>query len=141
MAALAVYRTGLDAFPGCVALLTGMARAHEAVGQMDTSAKCYKDVLKEDAINVESIACIAMNHFYSDQPELSLRFYRRLLQMGISNAELLNNLGLYLIICSYSLNLFKIISYTFLLRSLLLLRAAVRHGAGLHGTRVGNCQR
>ena len=35
-----------------------------------------------------------MNHFYSDQPELSLRFYRRLLQMGINNAELLNNMGL-----------------------------------------------
>jgi hypothetical protein len=36
--------------------------------------------LQEDAINVEGIACIGMNHFYSDQPELSLRFYRRLLQ-------------------------------------------------------------
>ena len=35
-----------------------------------------------------------MEHFYADQPELSLRFYRRLLQMGVSNAELYNNLGL-----------------------------------------------
>ncbi len=71
---------------------------------------------------MEAIACIGMNHFYSDQPELSLRFYRRLLQvslkkpkegvrqtfvivlthslsllltqMGINNAELFNNLGL-----------------------------------------------
>ena len=43
---------------------------------------------------MEAIACIGMNHFYSDQPELSLRFYRRLLQMGINNAELYNNLGL-----------------------------------------------
>ena len=50
--------------------------------------------LQEDAINVEAIACIGMNHFYADQPELSLRFYRRLLQMGINNAELFNNLGL-----------------------------------------------
>ena len=49
---------------------------------------------QEDAINVEAIACIGMNHFYADQPELSLRFYRRLLQMGINNAELFNNLGL-----------------------------------------------
>ena len=37
------------------------------------SAKYYKNVLVEDAINVEAIACIGMNHFYSDQPELSLR--------------------------------------------------------------------
>ena len=43
---------------------------------------------------MEGIACIGMNHFYSDQPELSLRFYRRLLQMGVNNAELFNNLGL-----------------------------------------------
>lgn len=43
---------------------------------------------------MEAIACIGMNHFYADQPELSLRFYRRLLQMGINNAELFNNLGL-----------------------------------------------
>ena len=49
---------------------------------------------QEDPINVEGIACIGMNHFYSDQPELSLRFYRRLLQMGVNNAELFNNLGL-----------------------------------------------
>ena len=35
-----------------------------------------------------------MEHFYADQPELSLRFYRRLLQMGVHNAELYNNLGL-----------------------------------------------
>jgi len=94
MAALEVYRTGLDTFPGCVALLTGMARVHEAVGQLDTSAKVYKEVLKGDAINVEAIACVGLNHFYADQPELGLRFYRRLLQMGVSNAELMNNLGL-----------------------------------------------
>ena len=30
---------------------------------------------------LQAIACIGMNHFYSDQPELSLRFYRRLLQV------------------------------------------------------------
>ena len=32
---------------------------------------------------IVSFYCQGMNHFYSDQPELSLRFYRRLLQMGI----------------------------------------------------------
>ena len=36
----------------------------------------YKEVLKADATNVEAIACIATNHFYSDQPEIALRFYR-----------------------------------------------------------------
>lgn len=33
------------------------------------------------------------------QPELSIRYYRRLLQMGINNAELWNNIAL---CCFYS---------------------------------------
>lgn len=42
----------------------------------------YKRVLALDASNVESVACLAANHFYSDQPEISLRYYRRLLQVS-----------------------------------------------------------
>ncbi|XP_059085727.1 tetratricopeptide repeat protein 8-like isoform X3 [Tigriopus californicus] len=99
MAALEVYRTGLDKFPNEISLLTGVARIYEAIGNLPLSAKYYKVILKDDAINVEAIACIGMNHFYADQPELSLRFYRRLLQMGINNAELFNNIGL---CCFYS---------------------------------------
>ncbi len=41
-----------------------------------TAVKYYNDVLKMDATNVEAIACIATDHFYSDQPEIALRFYR-----------------------------------------------------------------
>lgn len=46
---------------------------------------------------MESIASLASYHFYTDQPEVALRFYRRLVQLGVNNAELWNNLGL----CSY----------------------------------------
>ena len=41
----------------------------------------------------EAISCLASHHFYTDQPEIALRFYRRLLQMGVNNTELWNNLG------------------------------------------------
>uniref|UniRef100_A0A8C5DRQ0 Tetratricopeptide repeat domain 8 n=1 Tax=Gouania willdenowi TaxID=441366 RepID=A0A8C5DRQ0_GOUWI len=54
----------------------------------------YKDVLKQDNTHVEAIACIGSNHFYTDQPEIALRFYRRLLQMGVYNCQLYNNLAL-----------------------------------------------
>ena len=94
LAALEVYRTGLDTFPADVHLLVGVARVQEGLGNLALSAKYYKSVLQEDSTHVEAIACIGMNHFYSDQPELSLRFYRRLLQMGLVTAELYNNLGL-----------------------------------------------
>src|SRR4051812_44654207 len=43
---------------------------------------------------MEAIACLAGDLFYTDQPELALRHYRRLLQMGVSSSELWNNLGL-----------------------------------------------
>lgn len=40
------------------------------------SVKYYRDILELDATDMESIACIGLHHFYSDQPEVALRFYR-----------------------------------------------------------------
>lgn len=45
MAALEVYRTGLEKFPNEVTLLTGVARIYEAIGNLSLSAKYYKNVL------------------------------------------------------------------------------------------------
>ena len=56
--------------------------------------------LQLDSSNIESIACLASNHFYNDHPEIALRLYRRLLQMGVNNTELWNNLGLCCFYCS-----------------------------------------
>ncbi|XP_030307811.1 tetratricopeptide repeat protein 8 isoform X2 [Calypte anna] len=64
------------------------------MNDISSAAEYYKDVLKQDNTHVEAIACIGSNHFYSDQPEIALRFYRRLLQMGVYNCQLFNNLGL-----------------------------------------------
>ncbi|KAK7028963.1 Tetratricopeptide repeat protein 8 [Halocaridina rubra] len=94
LAALEVYKNGLDKFPGEVTLLTAVSRIYEGLHDLIKAVKYYKDVLRYDATHVEAIACIGTNHFYSDQPEVALRFYRRLLQMGIYNSEIFNNLGL-----------------------------------------------
>ncbi|XP_048341733.1 tetratricopeptide repeat protein 8 isoform X2 [Sphaerodactylus townsendi] len=64
------------------------------MNNISAAAECYKEVLKQDNTHMEAIACIGSNHFYSDQPEIALRFYRRLLQMGVYNCQLFNNLGL-----------------------------------------------
>ncbi|XP_045307782.1 tetratricopeptide repeat protein 8 isoform X6 [Leopardus geoffroyi] len=64
------------------------------MNNISSAAEYYKEVLKQDNTHVEAIACIGSNHFYSDQPEIALRFYRRLLQMGVYNCQLFNNLGL-----------------------------------------------
>ncbi|KAJ1480123.1 hypothetical protein T484DRAFT_1811718 [Baffinella frigidus] len=59
------------------------ARVHDAVNAADKAVTVYKQVLSLDASNVESVACLASFQFYSDQPEVALRYYRRLLQMGV----------------------------------------------------------
>ncbi|XP_030069627.1 tetratricopeptide repeat protein 8 isoform X2 [Microcaecilia unicolor] len=96
--ALNLFKQGLDRFPGEVNLLCGIARIQEEMN-MTTATEYYKDVLKQDNTHMEALACIGSNHFYSDQPEIALRFYRRLLQMGVYNCQLFNNLG---ICCFYA---------------------------------------
>ncbi|XP_073989064.1 tetratricopeptide repeat protein 8 isoform X1 [Rhodnius prolixus] len=91
---LELCTAGLQLFPNEVMLTTEIARVLEGLNNIPASVKYYRDVLQEDATNVEAIACIATNYFYCDQPEVALCFYRRLLQMGLYNAELFNNLGL-----------------------------------------------
>jgi hypothetical protein len=67
-------------------------------------------VLALDASNVEAIACLAADHFYSDQPELALRYYRRLLQvrackhqLGVSDAAAMFAHGCMLLVLSLPL--------------------------------------
>lgn len=43
---------------------------------MTKAVQLYKEVLHFDNTHVEAIACIATHHFYTDQPEIALRFYR-----------------------------------------------------------------
>ncbi|GBL97504.1 Tetratricopeptide repeat protein 8 [Araneus ventricosus] len=99
LAALDVYKQGLEKFPQEVFLMVHTARIYEELNDLDLAVKYYKDVLNYEAIDVEAIACIAAHHFYNDQPEVALRYYRRLLQMGVCNSELYNNLAL---CCFYS---------------------------------------
>lgn len=94
LAAIKVYEQGLEKFPDQVPLLLGQARIYEELNDVTKAVNVYKSVLHQDNMCIEAIACIATHHFYNDQPEIALKFYRRLLQMGVYNAELYNNLGL-----------------------------------------------
>ncbi|PAA46722.1 hypothetical protein BOX15_Mlig015055g1 [Macrostomum lignano] len=94
LAAIDNYNQGLTKFPNDRCLLTGLARIQEGLGNLEKAAECYKDVLRYDAMNVEALASIATQYFYNDQPELALKLYRRLLQLGLASAELYTNLAL-----------------------------------------------
>lgn len=96
LSAINVCNKGLDHFPNEVCLLIEMARysrwikdpirtrqkftfhfrLHESLNNMDLSVDLYRNVIQQDAVNIEAIACIAVHYFYSDQPEVALRFYK-----------------------------------------------------------------
>lgn len=80
--------------PGDTQLLLSIARVHDSLNNLDKGVTFYKRALQIDPACVEAIACLASHHFYTDQPEVALRYYRRLVQMGVNNTELWNNLGL-----------------------------------------------
>ena len=48
----------------------------QALTEMDNAVKFYKDILHFDNMHVEAVACIATHHFYTDQPEVALKYYR-----------------------------------------------------------------
>lgn len=66
----------------------------QGLNDMTQSIDSYRQVLKLDNTNIEAIACIAANHFYNDQPEIALKFYRRLLQMGVTTSSIFANIAL-----------------------------------------------
>lgn len=99
LAALNQLSSARDRFPGDPILLLAAARVQENIGDLEQAAGLYRQALQDDAINVEALACLAANAFYSDQPEISLRYYRRLLQLGVDSCELWCDLAL---ACFYS---------------------------------------
>ncbi|ETO31323.1 hypothetical protein RFI_05795 [Reticulomyxa filosa] len=59
----------------------------------------YKSILRLQPCCIEPLACLATHYFYDHQPEMALRLLHYLLQMGVQNASLFNNMGL---CCFYS---------------------------------------
>lgn len=48
-------------------------------------------VLEYDAGNVEAIACLGSYQFYSDQPEIAMIYFRRILQIGMQLCGMLRH--------------------------------------------------
>jgi tetratricopeptide repeat protein 8 len=70
------------------------ARILEMISEYDKSISLYKNILVQDTCNFESLACIGSHYFYSDHPEVALKYYKRLFELGINSAEVWNNMGL-----------------------------------------------
>ncbi|KAF4652135.1 Tetratricopeptide repeat protein 8 [Perkinsus olseni] len=95
LVAIDTYKKSSLQYPGDPSVRLGIARVAAAIGDESASIDVYKEVLQLDPVNCEGIASLAAHHFYNDQPEVALRYYRRLLQLGVvASPELWNNLGL-----------------------------------------------
>jgi tetratricopeptide repeat protein 8 len=92
--AIQLYDEGLRKHSFESSLEVGIARIHEQLNDSRKSFLLYKNILILQNNNVEAIASIASYHFYTDQPEVALRFYKRLVQCGVNSPELWNNMGL-----------------------------------------------
>ncbi|VDP37626.1 unnamed protein product, partial [Schistosoma mattheei] len=95
--ALGIYDKGLERFPHDIDLLTGKARIYQKLSNASQSVALYKEISQIDDMNVESLASIAMHYFYEDEPEVSLKYYRQVLAIALSDttnlADIYYNLG------------------------------------------------
>ncbi|KAL4715549.1 hypothetical protein ACJJTC_009175 [Scirpophaga incertulas] len=100
LSALEVCKQGLAAFHEYTPLTLEQARIHDQMGNATLAVKEYRMVASENPSNIEATACIAMHNFYNDQPEIALRYYRRLLATTNAGPEIYNNLGLCCLYCN-----------------------------------------
>ncbi|CAG9863381.1 unnamed protein product [Phyllotreta striolata] len=94
LSAIDICKSGLEIFPKDVTIMTELGRLYEGLNDTNNSVKYHRNILIEDAINIEAVASLGMHHFYNNQPELALKYYRRALSIGAHSGELYNNLGL-----------------------------------------------
>lgn len=78
MKAIDIYNNALKYHAFETHLITGIARVYDLLNDSLKSVSFYKKILVLDNSSIESIASLASYHFYTDQPEIALRFYRRL---------------------------------------------------------------
>ncbi|KAG5485480.1 hypothetical protein LSCM1_07565 [Leishmania martiniquensis] len=95
LTALETYEAALEVNPFDHHILLCCARLRDELHEPGTAYELYNEVLHLDSSNIEAIACIGAHLFYErNQPELALRYYRRLLQMGMHTTEVWTNMGL-----------------------------------------------
>lgn len=97
--AIDIYKEAASRFPHETFFDIAVGRVYEEMADMRASGSVYMGVLKRDPLCIEALSCVAANCFYEDAVEFALRYYRRILQLGVVNAEIYNNIAL---CCFYS---------------------------------------
>eukprot|EP01048_Picozoa_sp_COSAG05_P017170 COSAG05_NODE_2306_length_3249_cov_2.568889_4_plen_105_part_00 len=59
----------------------------DQLNNIEESIKYYRQILHYDSSNIEAIASLGANYFYTDQPELALRLYDLRIAFGKHQIE------------------------------------------------------
>lgn len=76
LAALEILDRSLEKLPNDVGILTQQGRIFELMNNLQASARMYRHIAQLEPVNVEALASIAIHHFYGNQPEMALMYYR-----------------------------------------------------------------
>lgn len=76
LAALETLDAALEKLPNDVGILTQQGRIFELMDNLQASARMYRHIAQLEPVNVEALASIAVHHFYGNQPEMALIYYR-----------------------------------------------------------------
>lgn len=74
--AVDLIQSAVDRHPFDVTFRIEQGRLLDAMSQADDSMQMYRLIAKLNPINIEALACIALNYFYDNNPEMALMYYR-----------------------------------------------------------------
>lgn len=90
---ISILKKAIELFQKEPTFHLALGRVYEMLNEEEQSFTHYKLALALENNNIEAVACIANHYFYEDSPEISLRFYKRLMDLGVNNTELWNNIS------------------------------------------------
>lgn len=74
--ALALISAAVDRHPFDVTFRTEQSRIYDNLMKTEDAMQIYRLIAKLNPINIEALACIALNYFYDNNPEMALMYYR-----------------------------------------------------------------
>lgn len=91
---LAALRKAQEVHPNEPRLDIALGRVYDQLQEAEKAHEYYKRALAVENCNAEAVANIAAYYFYKDQPEISLKMYQRLVELGCESVEIWNNMAL-----------------------------------------------
>ena len=74
--AMNLIQSAVDKHPFDVTFRIEQGRLLDAMSKPDDAVQMYRLISRLNPINIEALACIALNYFYDNNPEMALMYYR-----------------------------------------------------------------